>query len=363
MHYFIYPSKDTTLYKGQPNQNTGLDEVLEIQKAYYAGPSYRTTEEQPEVTITEISRVLIKFNIDEIAEAIDNGEITDPKFYLNLSVCQAEEIPFEYTIEARAISGSWEMGIGTKYDRVTTDGASWMYRDKAGGEYWDTVFTGSDFQGGTWHTGSNYQASQSFSYSTGDMRIDVTNIVNTWLIGSIENNGIILKHTKEAEDDDKDYGILKFFSMDTSTIYPPRLEVAWDDSNYETGSLEELIHEDMVVYMKNLRGEYTQDSKIKFRVVPRERIPPKIFSTGSQYVTVKYLPEETFYYSVRDAETKTVLIPFSEYTKISCDENGPYFVLWLNGLQPERFYEIVYKVTLGDTIQYFSNNFTFKLVR
>jgi hypothetical protein len=34
MHYFLTASKDATIYLQQPNQNTGLDEVLEVSKIY-----------------------------------------------------------------------------------------------------------------------------------------------------------------------------------------------------------------------------------------------------------------------------------------------------------------------------------------
>ena len=367
MHYFIYPTKDATLYRNNPIQNTGLDEVLEVAKVVYPPTVQSEGSAGTYTNIREISRALLKWDISEISESIAADIITSPRFYLNLKVCAAEEIPFEYTINVHAVSQSWEMGVGTKYDKVTTDGVSWLYRDNAesDGELWRTDLdaTASLDNGGTWHTGSELQASQSFSYSTGDMRVDVTDIMNAWLSGTVPNEGVIVKHTGEVEQDSKDYGILQFFSIDTSTIYSPRLEIAWDDSVYSTGSLQELTHEDIVLYMKNLKSEYKEDSRVKFRVVARERIPAKTFSTGSQYVTVKYLPEATFYYSIRDAETNNVMVPFSEYTKISCDDSGPYFMFWMDGLQSERYYEITYKVVRDGTIEYFSNNFTFKLVR
>ena len=34
-----------------------------------------------------------------------------------------------------------------------------------------------------------------------------------------------------------DRGHLKFFSTETNTIFPPRLEVEYDDSSFSTGSL------------------------------------------------------------------------------------------------------------------------------
>jgi hypothetical protein len=49
-YYFLTASKDASVYLQQPNQNTGLDEVMEIGKVYYGN-------------IKDISRALIKFEI------------------------------------------------------------------------------------------------------------------------------------------------------------------------------------------------------------------------------------------------------------------------------------------------------------
>ena len=42
-----------------------------------------------------------------------------------LKECESSEIPIDYTIYAYAVTQSWEMGIGTRFDDITTDGVSW----------------------------------------------------------------------------------------------------------------------------------------------------------------------------------------------------------------------------------------------
>ena len=74
------------------------------------------------------------------------------------------------------------------------------------------------------------------------------------------------------------------------------------------------------------------------------------------------------YYSVKDAITEDIIVPFGTGSLVSCDSTGNYFNLWMNGLQPERFYEFSFKVvsgsnTTGETIQYFEDGFTFKIER
>ena len=61
-----------------------------------------------------------------------------------------------------------------------------------------------------------------------------------------------------------------------------------------------------------------------------------------------------------------MVIDFDDnYTKISCDNKSNYFKLYMDGLEPERYYQILYKVVLNndETIIIDNNNNYFKLVR
>ena len=129
--------------------------------------------------------------------------------------------------------------------------------------------------------------------------------------------------------------------------------------------------------MKGLRPQYKEKSKVKFRLVGRPRYPTKSYSnTSSTYLTAKYLPSgskeniggDGTYYSVRDDQTEDVIIPFGTGSLISCDSTGNYFNLWMNGLQSERYYRFEFKVVSGsntaeETVQYFDDDFVFKVVR
>jgi len=220
--------------------------------------------------------------------------------------------------------------------------------------------------GGTWYTASftnGVHYKQTFNNYTDNLNVEVTEYVNEWLDGTRSNNGIIVKKTNDAESDSRKYGSIKFFSSDTNTIYPPVLEARWDDSSFDTGSLDPLSGDDIILYVKNLATEYKETSKGKIRVFGRDRFPARTFSTTSNYKLVKYLPT-TSYYSVVDADTEQVIIPFdTNYTKLSCDSEGNYFNFWFNGLQPERFYKFVFRVDLNGTTKYYDDNFYFKVVR
>jgi hypothetical protein len=353
MHKLFTSSFDASIYLQQPDQNAGRDEILEVGKLYYGSAK-------------DIARTLIKFDVAGMG--IPSGSIV----YLNLKSSQAEEIPLEYTIHANAVSQSWSMGTGTKFDNITSDGVSWKYRN--GVDTWQdnvtagtAVFTpgttgSANAEGGTWYTAS--QASQSYNYEDADIRINVTGIVNRWLSGSIPNNGFILHHGLENEENTLDYGVLKFFSKETSTIYEPKLEIVWNDVSFVTGSLLPVTgsaQDDYKVIITNLKTEYSKDSKIKIRIKGRDMFPLKSFSTTFEYDQSKYLPT-TSYYQLEDYVTDDVIYPFGEYTKISCDNTSNYFILDLNTLPLYRTYRLKLKIIDGEISTIIDDKLTFQIV-
>ena len=97
--------------------------------------------------------------------------------------------------------------------------------------------------GGAWYR-NNAECSQSFSYESPDVNMDVSDIVNNWLDNSISNNGLILKWSGSQEDSTDYSGDINFFSSDAQSIYSPKIEVRWDKhiacSGSNTGSLTQL---------------------------------------------------------------------------------------------------------------------------
>ena len=391
MHYFEYPTTDTTLYEGTvtSSYNTGLDQILEVRKNTNSSG-----------TTVNVSRILIKFDYGYINSQVTAGVIpSTAKYYLNLYDASSEELAVEQTLFGYMVSGSWSGGTGfMDRDPVLSDGASWKYRDN------DTTKTqwlsGSDTQGGTWfrtQTGKyKVSGSSSLVYETKDIRMDITDMVKNHIYSSsvYHNNGFIIKReniptsqsafsifdpttaTGSAEHDTSQLGHLKFFSRETNTIFPPKLEVEWDDSSWSTGSLSALSAtdlENLTIYFKGMRDEYKEKSKVKFRFVGREKYPTRGFGTTPAALTVKYLPSgsqsmgQGTYFSVKDTITDDTLIPFGTGSIVSCDSTGNYFNLWMDGFQPERFYKFQIKVVSGSgatqTSQVYDDDYTFKVVR
>ena len=183
MHYFIFPEVDTTLYSASGSKNTGLDEIVEIRKDMKA-----------DGTNVKVSRILMKFDLSYISSSIVRGLITNPKYYLNLYDANPTDIGYSQSLYAYPVSQSWIEGEGSDSDNpTTTQGASWDYKTGINEEDWwnpNSQSTSSE-QGGTWH--DEVYASQSFTWGTSDLRMDVTPIVNKWLDETYTNEGFVVK--------------------------------------------------------------------------------------------------------------------------------------------------------------------------
>lgn len=354
MHKFYTSSFDASIYLQQPDQNAGRDEILEVGKLYYG-------------TIKDIYRTVIKFDVSNL----ETG--SGWKAYLNLKAANSEEIPLQYTIYANAVSQSWTMGTGTKFDNITTDGVSWKYRngvdkwvsyDTTGGTavYTSNTTGSANAEGGVWYLSGS--ASQSYNYESDDVRMDVTNMVNIWLSGSVSNNGLIVHHSLDAENDTLDYGVLKFFSKETNTIYEPKLEIVWDDSSIVTGSLAPVTgsaEEGYKVVVTNLKTQYEANTKVKVRVKGRDKYPSKSFGTTFSYDQSKYLPITT-YYQLEDYITNEIIFPFGDYTKVSCDSTSNYFIMDLSTLPINRTYLLKLKIVEGGISTIIDDKLKFEII-
>ena len=373
MYKTIYPSKDSTIYERHSERNTGVDQILELTKTTAGAPIEDILTSGETWDTTYNSRILLKFDLDRIETDIASGRIYGSvQYFLTLRATEATELPIEYTLMAHPISGSWVNGTGYYNNNPEIkNGVSWIYRDASTTSWSSSSLSGnvtssyaSVIGGGVWYEGTGYDASQSFSYESPDIRMNVTDIVNKWLSGSITNEGFILKHTSIAENDSSILGSIKLFSKDTHTIYIPRLEIFWNDYDQTgTGSFEEVTSDNFIAYIKNLNDTYADTEKPKLRISVRDRYPVKTYSTSSNYIQQLRLPTES-YYAIYDYVTDEPVIDFNEFTKINCDTNGNYIKLNMESFLPERYYKILLKVSIDDDdTKIIDDGFYFKIKR
>jgi hypothetical protein len=383
-YYFIFPEKDTTLYShpDRINMNTGQDEILEIVKEKGSSDERYYP-----------SRILIKFKseeitstiLDKIGSSVFNNGTT--KVALQLLSAEHKNLTSVLNLEVFAVSQSWDEGRGRFSNLpIESNGASWIYRDN---NITSTKWTTSSFGteggtgsinavgitegGGVWYTGSLFQGSQQFLQGENlDTNIDVTTIVqkhSASLFASsiypegIDNHGFIIKQPDSVETNtSSSFGELQYFSVDTHTIYPPRLIFKWDDSLHISQSIAKKSGELNVSLYRN-KEEYNQNDEALFRIHVRDKYPTRQFASSSNYLNVGYFTTSS-YYSVRDAHTEEEVIPFdNDFTKLSADNEGMYFKIYMKGLQPERYYRVLFKHKNNDGTIIYDNNYYFKVIR
>ena len=384
----IFPEKDATLYSLFPNMNTGLDEIVEatLTTFAYSDPSPQT------------SRFLVQFYDEDILGAIylipqstyDSGSWNAK---LQCFIATATGLSVTTSIDCLPVAQNWGMGTGRYLDDpISTDGCSWIWAGYSGSNLWQIPDNGFNYPagatasytqslnssgqqmypvgGGVWYTGSQYSSSVTFSYRTDkDINLDVTNIVDAWFPSAsrspvFSNNGFILKQRLEFVNNKNYQPELKYFSVDTNTIYPPALQISWNDFVFNTGSSTQTILNTLpaTVTVAQNPGVFYSESINRFRINARPEFPIQVWQTSSVYLNNFYLPTAS-YYAIKDLETKEYIIDFdTTYTKLSADATSSYFDLYMNYLQPERYYTILIQSTIGGSTMVFSDQYYFKVI-
>ena len=149
--------------------NMGESDILEVFSIYA----------QANTASSELSRVLIEFDINALSASRDSGNIPDSgsvDFYLRMFNAEhSSTTPTNFTLTVAAISQSWTEGIGLDMDDYQDSGVSNWIKSSTSTNW--TTFHG-DIQGGSFHTGSAaVTSSQFFTKGTEDLDLNVTHHV------------------------------------------------------------------------------------------------------------------------------------------------------------------------------------------
>ena len=167
--------------------NMGASDILEVFSIYGQASSGST----------ELERILINFPIDEISQDRTSEIIPQSgavNFYLNMyNARHNQTTPRNSTLVVAPVSQSWQEGTGLdmeEYRDVTNNGigSNWVNAGKS------TPWTR---EGGDYLTSPNY--SQEFPIGTENLRIDITNLVENWIDGTIDNYGVGVRLTSSLE--------------------------------------------------------------------------------------------------------------------------------------------------------------------
>lgn len=330
MRQFLVASKDATIYQYFPTNNAGLDEILEIGKV--------VDEQEVEPTYESGSaRALLSFTLPT------SGSVpTGSRYFLNLRIATSENLQRPQTVEVHLVSSSWVEGTGYFYQtpRNAQDGVIWN----------DNVPVVPVVSA----------SAQVDTFPLQDIRIEVTDLLQTLVNTNGTFNGLMVKFPTTDEQDVDYSGVIRVFSTQTHTIHQPYLEVAWDDQTFVTGSLLPAPSLEVAVVPSNLRESYHKGDVSRINLTVRDRFPVKTFNAVFRYAGKYYLPETT-YYSIVDTQANTTIVPFDEFSKVSCDANGVFFDLDTRGLYKGRFYTILLKVVSGNYTKTIPTQLLFKV--
>jgi len=414
VNVFLYPTADSGIsrHKSVMNVNMGFDEVLDVENIYDENVGHH------------VSRFVMQFDFDD--SGISQEVLTDAEYFLNLKITESTELLYKSHLQIFPVASRWTEGPGRRYDVNTTyTGVTWNSRhdksllwEEPGG---DIIRYVENEHGLSEELVCEYE----FGRRTSDVSVNITKIVEKWITGKIENNGILVKFKDETVSSE---GKISFFSKDTNTIYSPYIRIAHNDYYFNpcecltteelscenttidkttdelisgslisgslisgslisgslisgslisgsliSGSLisgsnivedtqnteceyvlnrttvqtpPSLTHitgESIVIGIKNIRQEYSVKEEIRMRLGVREKYPKKTFSQKSDYLLNNYV-EYPMYYSIRDADTHEVRIPWDLYSRINCDSQGHYFDVDFGCLSVGRIYEIMIRV-------------------
>jgi len=383
--YKLFPYKDTTLYSFYPNMNTGIDAISQISNLNFAVD-----------TNPQVARFLTEFVQSEIEDVINN-KIGTKQWDVDFRsyIATAQGIVESTDLSIHPIAQFWYNGTGTYLDQpLTTDGASWYNSFFSGSTSWSSSGTDSTDHyvtssynpsyvgagGGSWyHSGSDgtlYAVTQSFdTRSDKDLKVNAKTVVSLWYSSSLgvhasaslENYGFITKweNSVEFNSNIQIQPVMQFYSVDTNTIYPPELEFKWQDySSVLTGSATSSIINttNLVSSLAENPGTFTPQSVNRFRFNVAPKYPIRTWTTASRYTGTNYLPTSS-YYAVKDLDTNEFVVDYdTTYTKISSDSNGNYFDIYMNGLEPERYYKILVKTIINNSTLVLDGNYYFKVI-
>lgn len=226
MIFRIYPIKDTVISNDYAaftkvrltGANLGASEELTVFKR--AGMSGNFGD----LSASSLARSLLQFDFAQFNSLTGSGEIPSSgvRFFLRMNhktACGPQ--PSSFDVSIAPVSSSWDEGFGKDISLKDPGFCNWVKRTSS--EYWTA--RGGDFL-------SSPRCAFHFDSGFEDLEADVSSIVNSWLSGTIPNNGLAVMLTSSIESDSLyvDYSRKRFYSRHTDfEDRVPYLEARSDD--------------------------------------------------------------------------------------------------------------------------------------
>tara|TARA_Y100001978_G_C23582273_1_gene379581 strand:- start:261 stop:803 length:543 start_codon:yes stop_codon:yes gene_type:complete len=133
-------------------------------------------------------------------------------------------------------------------------------------------------------------------------------------------------------------------------------------STFDIQQLDVIDTPDLFVALDDNPGIFYSESINKFRLNCRKEFPKRTFVTSSLETKQHALPSSS-YYAIKDLDTNEFVVDFDrEFTQISCDSTSSFFTVYMNGLEPERYYNILIQTEINGNTVIMDENYYFKVV-
>mgnify|MGYP005834638213 CR=1 FL=1 len=245
MFKVLRPSKDAYITDRvidgvrQTSANVGGGGSLDLFKVYGFTHTLSGTTKLPN---TELSRLLVKFDLEPLRELVAAGKI-DPqnpsfncKLYLH-DVYGGQPSPDNFTIEVHPLSASFDEGLGRDVVFYSdSDTCNWLTGSVARGAWFVTGcgLGGDDSVPSDYLTASkgiSLRSTQAFVTGEEDLNLDVTAAISATLAGLVPDEGFRISFPAALEVDTHTYFVKRFASRTAwNDDLRPKLIVRYDDS-------------------------------------------------------------------------------------------------------------------------------------
>lgn len=231
-------------------------------------------------SIRELSRLLIKFNYDELQQLTSSIlDLNDPSFKVYLSmkdVYGGQTVPSNYTLDLYPLAKNWNEGRGSdvisfrhvdvcNFLTASVENTTYVTWSLEGANASGSLPSGSNVD--IWNSGNLGLGSQSllvtqfFPRGDEDLWMDVTSLVSASVAGTMENNGFRISYTEDEELAAQTFFVKRFGTRHAyNGDLKPLLHVYYSGERIEDET--ELSHfgpdqQTFFVYNKNTSGNYT----------------------------------------------------------------------------------------------------------
>jgi hypothetical protein len=301
----IYPAKSNTIASGYfDNFNSALNPGTIL---WYGGTGKRSS----------ISRFLIQFDLSELKQKINSKEINSD-YISSYKLKMTNVIPdgelldsdFEFAklrkkvassfdLIAFPINKSWDAGrgydlMGSEYIKVSegdtnlTGYSNWNSATSL--DFWDEPGV---FENPTASTTLNF--SQHFDVGDESLDMDITPLVNDWLSGGSQNNGLAISYAREYELNSGDTRyISRFYTNNTNTGFKPYLEVVYDEQIIREDRLRVANNRTSRIFLNlfsgNTAANYFSAGTVSIKTTSNQDVitglTPKQLTKGVYYVDI-----------------------------------------------------------------------------